>query len=106
MQMASFSRLTGNSALMQSARERFKSVLIPGQVAPDGSFPQELARTKPYGYSLFNLDAMATVCELLSTPQDNLWKFELSDGRGMRKALEFMSPYIRHKSSWQHPADV
>src|SRR4029450_2856561 len=81
MQMASFSRLTGNSALMQSARERFKSVLIPGQVAPDGSFPQELARTKPYGYSLFNLDAMATVCELLSTPQDTLWKFELSERR-------------------------
>jgi hypothetical protein len=106
MQVASFSHLTGNSPLMQFASERFKSVLIPGQVAPDGSFPEELRRTKPFGYSLFNLDAMATICQILSTPQDNLWKFEVSDGRGMRKALEFMAPYIRNKGSWPHPADV
>jgi hypothetical protein len=106
MQAASFSRLTGNAAVMKFARERFQSVLIPGQVAPDGSFPEEIARTKPYGYSLFNLDAMATICQILSTPQDSLWKFELPDGRGMRKALEFMMPYIRNKSSWPHPADV
>src|SRR5215831_38277 len=106
MQAASFARLTGNAQITQFARDRFKDVLIPGQVAPNGSFPEELRRTKPYGYSLFNLDAMATICQLLSTPQDNLWKFELSDGRGMRKALEFMSPYIRNKSSWPHPTDV
>ncbi|HMF01748.1 MAG TPA: alginate lyase family protein, partial [Terriglobia bacterium] len=79
---------------------------IPGQVAADGSFPEELRRTKPYGYSLFNLDAMATICQILSTRQDNLWTFQLPDGRGMRKALDFMVPYIQNKSSWPHPADV
>jgi hypothetical protein len=106
MQAASFARLTGNAAVMQFVRDRFKSVLIPGQVAADGSFPEELRRTKPYGYSLFNLDAMATICEILSNRQDNLWKFELPDGRGIRRALDFMVPYIRNKASWQHPADV
>jgi len=106
MQTASFARLTVSAEITQFAGDRFKNVLIPGQVAPDGSFSEELRRTKPYGYSLFNLDAMATICQLLSTPQDNLWKFELSDGRGMRKALEFMSPYIRNKSNWPYPADV
>jgi len=106
MQAASFARLTGNSALLQFASERFKTVLIPDQVARDGSFPEEIRRTKPYGYSLFNLDAMATICQLLSTPQDNLWKFQLSDGRGMRKAVEFMTPYIRNKSNWPYATDV
>ena len=106
MQAASFARLAGNAEITQFVRDRFKNVLIPGQLAPDGSFAEELRRTKPYGYSLFNLDAMAAICQLLSTPQDNLWKFELSDGRGMRKALEFMVPYIRNKSSWPYPADV
>jgi hypothetical protein len=106
MQAASFARLTGNATVMQFVQDRFKSVLIPGQVAADGSFPEELRRTKPYGYSLFNLDAMATICAILSNRQDNLWKFELPDGRGMRKALDFMVPYIRNKSSWPHPADV
>jgi hypothetical protein len=75
-------------------------------MAADGSFPQELRRTKPYGYSLFNLEAMAVICQLLSTPEDNLWIFELADGRGMRKAMDFMAPYIRNKKSWPHPPDV
>lgn len=106
MQVAAFARLTGNQDLLGFSRERFKTVLIPNQMAADGSFPQEMRRTKPYGYSLFNLDAMATICQILSTVEDNLWTFELPDGRGMRKAMEFMTPYIRDKKSWPLKPDV
>jgi hypothetical protein len=106
MQVAAFARLTGNQELTADCRDRFKTVLVPGQVAPDGSFPQELRRTKPYGYSLFNLEAMATICQILSTKEDNLWTFQLPDGRGIRKAMEYMTPYIRDKSKWPLPPDV
>src|SRR5262245_49684874 len=106
MQVAEFARLTGNRELLGFCRERFKSVLLPNQMAADGSFPQEMRRTKPYGYALFNLDALATICQIISTPQENLWTFELSDGRGMRKAMEFMAPYIRDKKSWPLKPDV
>ncbi len=105
MQVAAFAHYTGNTRLMQECRTRFKTVLLE-QMAPDGSFPRELGRTKPYGYSLFNLEAMATICQILSTPEDDLWTFELSDGRGMRKAMAFMAPYIRNKKSWPKPPDV
>ncbi len=106
MQVAAFARLTGNQELLDYCRERFKTVLTPNQMAADGSFPQEMRRTKPYGYALFNLDAMATICQILSTATDNLWEFELADGRGMRKAMEFMTPYIRDKKSWPLKPDV
>lgn len=106
MQIASFARLTGNQEHLEWARNRYKSVFLPGQLGPDGSFPLEMRRTKPYGYSLFNLDAMATLVELASTSADNLWTFELPDGRGMRKALEFMTPYIRDKRQWPLKPDV
>lgn len=106
MQVAAFARLTGNLELTAYCRDRFKNVLIRGQVAPDGSFPQELRRTKPYGYSLFNLEAMAAICQILSTKEDNLWTFQLPDGRGIRKAMEYMTPYIRDKSKWPLPPDV
>jgi hypothetical protein len=106
MQVAAFAQLTGNKDLAAYARNRFKAFLVPRQLASDGSFPLELKRTKPYGYSLFNLDAMATICQILSTPRDNLWAFELPDGRGMRKAVAFMVPYIRDKASWPLPSDV
>lgn len=106
MQAAMFAKYTGNDEVMKFCADRFKEVFIPDQMADDGSFPQELARTKPYGYSLFNLDAMATICQILSDDKDNLWDYTTPDGRNMRKAVEFMCPYIADKSAWELPADV
>ena len=106
MQVAAFARLTGNQAQLRDARDRFTSVLLPNQMAADGSFPLEMGRTKPYGYSLFNLEAMATIAQILSTPDDDLWTFELPDGRGLRRAMAFMTPYIRDRTAWPRPADV
>ncbi len=106
MQVAMFARLTGNQELQQYCRERFKTVLVPNQIEKDGSLPLEMRRTKPYGYSLFNLDAMTAICQILSTPQDNLWTFETADGRGVRKAVAFMAPFIRDKKSWPLKPDV
>ena len=63
--------------------------------APDGSLPLELRRTKSYGYSLFNLDAMTTICQLLSTPTDNLWTYQTPDGRGIRQGSAYLHPYLR-----------
>lgn len=69
-------------------------------------FPLELERTKPYGYSVFQLDNMALLCRVLSTPTDDLWRFALPDGRGIRKAMEYMIPFIADKSRWPLPPDV
>ena len=55
---------------------------------------------------LFNLEAFSTIAQILSTPGDNLWSFELPDGRGLRKAVEFMAPFIRDKSKWPLKPDV
>jgi hypothetical protein len=106
MQVAAFAGLTGNQDLLAYCRHRFKTVLVPNQIAADGSFPEELRRTKPYGYSLFNLEAMATICQLLSTPEGNLWKFATSDGRSVSKAMKFMVPFVRDKKSWPKAKDV
>jgi hypothetical protein len=81
-------------------------VLIPDQEAADGSFPQELRRTKPYGYSLFNLDALAIAAQTLSTRENDLWKWQLPDGRGLAKAVAYMFPYMLDKKKWPLPPDV
>jgi len=100
LQVAVFSQFTGDAAKLAECRRRFKEVFVPKQMAADGSFPRELARTKPYGYSIFQLDNMATLCQVLSTTDDDLWRFTLRDGRGMRKAMEFLYPYLADKSKW------
>jgi hypothetical protein len=105
-QVAAFAQLTGNTGQMDYCRNRYKTVLIPNQEAPDGSFPEELRRTKPYGYSLFNLDAMAILVQTLTTKDDNLWTWQTPDGRGMAKAVAWMYPFIADKKKWQKPPDV
>lgn len=102
MQVAQFAQLTANRQLQDFCADRYQSVLVPGQIAPDGSMPLELKRTKPYSYSLFNLDAFATICQILPT----LWSFQTADGRGMRAAMAFMFPYIAAKGTWPYPPDV
>jgi alginate lyase len=105
-QVAEFARFTGNEAMLNYCRERFKTVFVPNQIAADGSFPEELRRTKPYNYTLFNMTGLATICQTLSNAQDNLFTFALPDGRGLRKAMAFVFPYIQNKASWPHRPDV
>ena len=106
MQTACFAKFTGNKEIMDFCRNRFKEVLLPSQIAADGSFPLELKRTKPYGYSIFNLDAMTTICQLLSNETDNLWAFQTPDGRSIKKGIEFLYPYLKDKNTWPYPHDV
>jgi hypothetical protein len=51
LQAAAFAQLAGDEATLEYCRKRYKAVLLPDQMAADGSFPLELRRTKPYGYS-------------------------------------------------------
>ena len=106
LQAAAFARLTGDKEVTELCRRRFTEIFLPGQMDPDGSFPQELARTKPYGYSLFNLDAMAALCHILSEDGEDLWEYATEDGKCMRKALDFMLPYVQDKDAWPYGHDV
>lgn len=101
LQVAVFASFTGNAGLVDFCRKRYMQAFIPNQMAADGSFPLELKRTKPYGYSLFNLDIMATLAHVLQ-----VWDWKMPDGRGIQKGIQFLSPFIQDKSKWAYPADI
>jgi len=106
MQVACFARFTGDADLLSDCRDRYRDVLLASQMADDGSFPLELRRTKPYGYSLFNLDAMATICQTLSDDEHDLWRIQTPDGRSISTGIDYLFPYLRDKESWPHRRDV
>lgn len=106
MQVAAFAKLTDNKELLAYCSNRYKTVLLPNQMASNGSFPLEMSRTKPYGYALFNLDALTTVCEILSTEDDSLWNFQTPDGKQIKTAIEFMYPFVDDKNKWELTPDV
>lgn len=106
MQVGAFARLTGNDQVLELCRDRFKTILLPNQMGEDGSFPLELARTKPYGYSLFNLDAFMTCAEILSDEKEDLYKFSTPEGLSMKLGVDYLYPYVKDKSMWPYPPDV
>lgn len=106
MQVATFARLTQNKTQLDFCENFYKNVLLPKQMAKDGSFPKELARTKPYGYAIFNLDAMAALAQLLSSKKENLFQYETTDGKSLKLGIEFLYPYLKNKDSWPYPKDV
>jgi hypothetical protein len=117
LQAAEYARLIGDSQTRNEIRTQYRTVFLPDQLGPDGSFPKELARTKPYSYSIFNFDVMAALCQSLEVCQsleersskvaaDDLFSFSLPDGRGICKAASFLYPYLRDKSAWPYAHDV
>jgi hypothetical protein len=106
LQAAEFARLAGNQTVRSDVYRRYREILLPDQEAIDGSFPKELARTKPYSYSIFNFDVMAGLCQSLKDLVPDATQFALADGRGLRKAAEFIYPYIEDKSTWKWARDV
>lgn len=106
MQVAAFARLTNNEEVLELCRNRFRQILLPNQMGEDGSFPLELARTKPYGYSLFNLDAFFTTAEILSDENNNMYEFSTPDGKNLELGAEYLFPFVLDKSSWPLQPDV
>lgn len=110
VQVAAFARYTGDAPALELTRKRFREVLLPAQMSAEGSFPSELARTKPYGYSIFQLDNVATLAHLLSVPGgEDLWRFATPAGATPLTAVAFLFPYLADKAKWTaagHPPDV
>lgn len=106
LQASAFASLVNDQEVMNECRSLYKNDLLPNQMAKNGSFPEELDRTKPYGYSLFNLDVMVSLVHIISDARHNLWEYKTPDGRSIGKALEFMYPYIKDKSTWPYDEDV
>jgi alpha-glucosidase (family GH31 glycosyl hydrolase) len=105
LQASAFARLVGDEAALSEFRGRFKEKILP-QMATDGSFPRETARTKPYAYSIFNLDVMSAVAVVLSTPQEDLLQFTLPDGRSVIRGVSWLAPYFAQKAKWPLKPDV
>lgn len=105
-QVTAYARLTGNKTILEKCRNHYIKILLPTQMGKDGSFPLEIERTKPYSYSLFNLDGMATLAWLLTDDDFNGWNFKSPDGRGLQKGVEYIKPYVIDKNTWPFPKDI
>jgi hypothetical protein len=106
VQVASYALFLEDRAQLASCADFYRNHILPEQVAGDGSFPRELARTKPFGYSLFTMDAVAMLCQILHLAGMDLFTYQLPDGRCFQKSMEYMLPFIQDRAKWDRPPDV
>jgi hypothetical protein len=101
-QVATYALFVGDDRL---AREVLGSVgerRVAVQVEPDGRQPLELARTKSFGYSVMNLEALVTLASLGERVGVDLWHYRSPDGRSIRTALDWLIPYATGEEPWPH----
>lgn len=75
---------------------------IASEIEPDGRQPRELQRTKAMQYSTFNLLALTHLAREAEAAKADLWKYNSSDGRSIRKALDWLLPYVLQERKWEY----
>ena len=100
LQLAAFHWFAGNTEAAARVVDRFCETRIAPQLAADGSQPHELARTRPYHYSLFNLQAMANVMLLARRMQLDTDAAECSIEDGIRRGLAYVAGHPATGMDW------
>jgi hypothetical protein len=99
---AGISLFLGKTGEARTILENVKTRRIATQIEPDGSQPFEIARTRSLSYSSMNLRGFIFLANMAQTVDVDLWNFETPDGRSIRKALDFLLPYVQGKKRWEN----
>src|SRR5262249_5884161 len=102
MQVASFALFLGKNELATDILKTAREKRIAVQIEPDGRQPLELARTKAWSYSVSNLAGLMSLATLGERVGVDLWNYRTADGRGIRQALDFLTPFALGESKWPY----
>ncbi|MFI3247060.1 MAG: alginate lyase family protein [Ferrimonas sp.] len=91
-QVAGIAYYTGRYDLAKSVVGKAK-FRIREQFKKDGSQPEELARTRGYWYSFFNLDALAHLAQLGEKLDVNIWEHQYKD-RSFINGIDLMAKHL------------
>lgn len=93
-QIIDYALFTGDEALARQVLETQTKARLAVQLAPDGSQPLELARTRPWNYVTMNLVGWVRLAQLAQRLHLDLWNYALPDGRSLHAAFLWLKPYL------------
>ena len=102
VQVVDFALFTGDKALAKKTIEMRTIPRIALQLAPDGSQPLELERTRPWNYTTMNLQGWVRLAVLAKKVDIDLWNYTTSDGLSLHKAVAWFQPYLLRQKQMEH----
>lgn len=93
-QVIAFSTFAGREDVARDVVAQFMERRIYKQVQPDGSQPEELARTNGLGYSNYNIQLVASVCNLAKALGVDLLNEQTVEGRTIISMVDYISQYL------------
>jgi hypothetical protein len=100
VQVEAIALYLGKTQFAKDLAEAAKTKRIATQIQPDGQQPLEQARTKSFGYCVFNLDALTKLAELARRVDVDLWHYKSPQGASIRVALDYLLPYATGQKKW------
>ena len=102
VQAASIALFLGKEEYVRNLLEAAKEKRIASQIEKDGTLPNELRRTRSWHYSCMNLAAFMHLALLGDHVHVDLWNHEARQGGSIRKAVNFLLPFVSDSSKWAH----
>ncbi|MET8831355.1 alginate lyase family protein [Streptomyces sp. NPDC004610] len=103
MQLAALAYATGDKALARRTVLDARARRIDRQIAPDGTQPLELARTRSWHYSTFSLVAHTRLAAIGRNVGVDLWRHRGPDGQSLAAAVRYLLPTATDREPWPHP---
>lgn len=91
----------GDNAVIGDMAKLMKSKLDV-QLKPDGTQPAELARTRSFHYSYFNLQAISMMAVLAQKNGIDLWHYKTPQGGSVLTSLDFMARFTDPSVPWPY----
>jgi hypothetical protein len=98
--LASGAAYTGDEATVREVLAAVGPVRLEGQIAPDGSTPEETRRAESAMYTLWNLKGLSDLALMGGKYGIDLWNYPDAANAKLKKAGEFLLPYAMGTAQW------
>ncbi len=103
MLVAGLAYATGDRELARRTVREAAARRVDAQIAADGSQPLELARTRSWHYSTFDLVAYTRLAAIGENVGVDLWAHRGPQGQSLFAAVRYLLPAATGREAWPHP---